>query len=200
MKLYFSFYIFYFALDKFKVITLKQQLRKKQLRTRKRSKMIIFCLVKSNFPLRHLQSDSFGSICLKHLLGSKCEKCILAIFSENVIFKIHLTLNDKSWSSLNSTLCNIIKKSWWRPLCPCHLPSFGRCQDAQGWKLLNWCWKFLTALQIAYTEEFEQQRGKGSFPAMITPGYCLAKKAQENASDVSVRRKDGRATKVSWHL
>lgn len=41
-------------------------------------------------------------------------------------------------------------------------------------------------LQIAYTEEFEQQRGKGSFPAMITPGYYLAKKAQENASDVSI--------------
>lgn len=40
--------------------------------------------------------------------------------------------------------------------------------------------------QIAYTEEFEHQRGKGSFPAMITPGYCLAKKAQENASDVSM--------------
>ena len=40
--------------------------------------------------------------------------------------------------------------------------------------------------QIAYTEEYEQQRGKGSFPAMITPGYHLAKKAQENASDVSI--------------
>lgn len=41
-------------------------------------------------------------------------------------------------------------------------------------------------MQIAYTEEYEQQRGKGSFPAMITPGYYLAKKAQENASDVSI--------------
>lgn len=40
--------------------------------------------------------------------------------------------------------------------------------------------------QIAYTEEYEQQRGKGSFPAMITPGYHLAKKAQEIASDVSI--------------
>lgn len=40
-------------------------------------------------------------------------------------------------------------------------------------------------LQIAYTEDYEHQRGKGSFPAMITPGYYLAKKAQENASDVS---------------
>lgn len=42
-------------------------------------------------------------------------------------------------------------------------------------------------LQIAYTEAYEQQRGKGSFPAMITPGYHLAKKAQENASDVSIQ-------------
>uniref|UniRef100_A0A7N6A8A4 LIM zinc-binding domain-containing protein n=1 Tax=Anabas testudineus TaxID=64144 RepID=A0A7N6A8A4_ANATE len=46
---------------------------------------------------------------------------------------------------------------------------------------------------IAYTEEYEQQRGKGSFPAMITPGYYLAKKAQENAiakftSDVSINK------------
>ena len=41
-------------------------------------------------------------------------------------------------------------------------------------------------MQIAYTEEYEQQRGKGSFPAMITPGYHLAKKAQENASNVSI--------------
>lgn len=43
-------------------------------------------------------------------------------------------------------------------------------------------------LQISYTEEFDYQRGKGSFPAMITPGYYLAKKAQENASDVSFDR------------
>ncbi|XP_019738933.1 nebulin-related-anchoring protein isoform X3 [Hippocampus comes] len=42
--------------------------------------------------------------------------------------------------------------------------------------------------QIAYTEEYEQQRGKGSFPAMITPGYHLAKKAQENASDLKYRK------------
>lgn len=45
---------------------------------------------------------------------------------------------------------------------------------------------FFFFLQIAYTEEYEQQRGKGSFPAMITPGYHLAKKAQEIASNVSV--------------
>lgn len=39
--------------------------------------------------------------------------------------------------------------------------------------------------QHAYTEEYEQQRGKGSFPAMITPGYQMAKKANDMASDVS---------------
>ena len=43
-----------------------------------------------------------------------------------------------------------------------------------------------TCLQIAYTEQYEQQRGKGSFPAMITPGYKLAKQAQAHASDVSI--------------
>ncbi|MEQ2276927.1 hypothetical protein XENORESO_014861 [Xenotaenia resolanae] len=42
--------------------------------------------------------------------------------------------------------------------------------------------------QIAYTEEYEQQRGKGSFPAMITPSYHLAKKAQEIASDVEYKK------------
>ncbi|XP_047466049.1 nebulin-related-anchoring protein isoform X2 [Mugil cephalus] len=42
--------------------------------------------------------------------------------------------------------------------------------------------------QIAYTEEYEQQRGKGSFPAMITPGYHLAKKAQENASNLKYKK------------
>ncbi|XP_014889398.1 nebulin-related-anchoring protein isoform X4 [Poecilia latipinna] len=42
--------------------------------------------------------------------------------------------------------------------------------------------------QIAYTEEYEQQRGKGSFPAMITPGYHLAKKAQEIASNLKYKK------------
>uniref|UniRef100_A0AAX7U457 LIM zinc-binding domain-containing protein n=1 Tax=Astatotilapia calliptera TaxID=8154 RepID=A0AAX7U457_ASTCA len=41
---------------------------------------------------------------------------------------------------------------------------------------------------IAYAEEYEQQRGKGSFPAMITPGYHLAKKAQEIASDLKYKK------------
>uniref|UniRef100_A0A3B5LKB8 Nebulin-related anchoring protein n=1 Tax=Xiphophorus couchianus TaxID=32473 RepID=A0A3B5LKB8_9TELE len=44
------------------------------------------------------------------------------------------------------------------------------------------------SLQIAYTAENEQQRGKGSFPAMITPGYHLAKKAQEIASDLKYKK------------
>lgn len=34
-------------------------------------------------------------------------------------------------------------------------------------------------------EEYEQQRGKGSFPAHFTPGYQTAKKANEMASKVS---------------
>nr|XP_006135035.1 nebulin-related-anchoring protein isoform X1 [Pelodiscus sinensis] len=37
---------------------------------------------------------------------------------------------------------------------------------------------------LKYTEEYEQQRGKGSFPAMITPAYQIAKKANELVSDV----------------
>nr|XP_011714444.1 nebulin-related-anchoring protein isoform X5 [Macaca nemestrina] len=37
---------------------------------------------------------------------------------------------------------------------------------------------------VRYTEEYEEQRGKGSFPAMITPAYQIAKRANELASDV----------------
>lgn len=37
---------------------------------------------------------------------------------------------------------------------------------------------------VRYTEACEQQRGKGSFPAMITPAYQIAKRANELASDV----------------
>uniref|UniRef100_A0A4W2G3F7 Nebulin-related-anchoring protein n=1 Tax=Bos indicus x Bos taurus TaxID=30522 RepID=A0A4W2G3F7_BOBOX len=37
---------------------------------------------------------------------------------------------------------------------------------------------------VRYTEAYEQQRGKGSFPAMITPAYQIAKRANELASDV----------------
>ncbi|XP_036988749.2 nebulin-related-anchoring protein isoform X4 [Artibeus jamaicensis] len=37
---------------------------------------------------------------------------------------------------------------------------------------------------VLYMEDYEQQRGKGSFPAMITPAYQIAKRANELASDV----------------
>ncbi|XP_029953918.1 nebulin-related-anchoring protein [Salarias fasciatus] len=40
----------------------------------------------------------------------------------------------------------------------------------------------------AYTEEYEQQRGKGSFPAHLTPGYQISKKATEQASDIKYRQ------------
>lgn len=40
----------------------------------------------------------------------------------------------------------------------------------------------------AYTEEYEQQRGKGSFPAHLTPGYKISKKASDQASDIKYRR------------
>uniref|UniRef100_A0A8C3LEC5 Nebulin related anchoring protein n=1 Tax=Chrysolophus pictus TaxID=9089 RepID=A0A8C3LEC5_CHRPC len=40
------------------------------------------------------------------------------------------------------------------------------------------------ASDVKYTEDFEEQRGKGSFPAMITPAYQIAKRANELASDV----------------
>nr|XP_020460888.1 nebulin-related-anchoring protein [Monopterus albus] len=40
----------------------------------------------------------------------------------------------------------------------------------------------------AYTEEYEQQRGKGSFPAHLTPGYKVSKKATEQASDIKYRQ------------
>ncbi|XP_072523449.1 nebulin-related-anchoring protein [Salminus brasiliensis] len=42
--------------------------------------------------------------------------------------------------------------------------------------------------QHAYTEGYEQQRGKGSFPAMITPGYQIAKKANDIASDLKYKK------------
>ncbi|XP_041672260.1 nebulin-related-anchoring protein isoform X2 [Cheilinus undulatus] len=40
----------------------------------------------------------------------------------------------------------------------------------------------------AYTEEYEQQKGKGSFPAHLTPGYKMSKKASEQASDIKYRQ------------
>lgn len=47
----------------------------------------------------------------------------------------------------------------------------------------EWCWAF--SLQVKYTEQYEQSKGKGSFPAMITPGYQAAKSASALASNVS---------------
>lgn len=43
-------------------------------------------------------------------------------------------------------------------------------------------------MQYAYTEEYEQQRGKGSFPAHLTPGYKISKRAAEQASDIKYRQ------------
>lgn len=37
---------------------------------------------------------------------------------------------------------------------------------------------------MKYTEEYEQTNAKGSFPAMITPGYQAAKQANSLASNV----------------
>ncbi|XP_030045254.1 LOW QUALITY PROTEIN: nebulin-related-anchoring protein-like, partial [Microcaecilia unicolor] len=55
---------------------------------------------------------------------------------------------------------------------------------------------------LKYTEDYEQQRGKGSFPAMITPAYQIAKKANELASEVRYHQKyeqeiKGKASRAS---
>uniref|UniRef100_A0A8C7DMU9 Nebulin-related anchoring protein n=1 Tax=Oncorhynchus kisutch TaxID=8019 RepID=A0A8C7DMU9_ONCKI len=68
--------------------------------------------------------------------------------------------------------------------------------DAGAYQL---CADVCSSLQIAYTEEYEQQRGKGSFPAMITPAYQLAKKAQAHASDLKYK-KDLNKMKGSSHF
>ncbi|KAG3264044.1 nebulin related anchoring protein, transcript variant X2 [Ictidomys tridecemlineatus] len=44
------------------------------------------------------------------------------------------------------------------------------------------------SLGEAYPEDDEQQRGKGSFPAMITPAYQRAKKANQLASQVEYKK------------
>uniref|UniRef100_A0A4W4EN14 LIM zinc-binding domain-containing protein n=1 Tax=Electrophorus electricus TaxID=8005 RepID=A0A4W4EN14_ELEEL len=44
------------------------------------------------------------------------------------------------------------------------------------------------ASDVVYTEEYDQQRGKGSFPAHVTPGYKVAKKANEMASKVKYQQ------------
>ncbi|XP_037352930.1 nebulin-related-anchoring protein isoform X1 [Talpa occidentalis] len=44
------------------------------------------------------------------------------------------------------------------------------------------------SLGEAFTEDYEQQKGKGSFPAMITPAYQRAKKANQLASQVEYKK------------
>ncbi|GAA6110303.1 nebulin-related-anchoring protein isoform X2 [Tachysurus ichikawai] len=44
------------------------------------------------------------------------------------------------------------------------------------------------ASDVVYMEEYEQQRGKGSFPAHFTPGYQVAKKANEMASKLKYKK------------
>lgn len=44
--------------------------------------------------------------------------------------------------------------------------------------VIVWC------VKMKYTEEYEQSKAKGSFPAMITPGYQAAKQANSLASNV----------------
>uniref|UniRef100_A0A8B9BLF0 Nebulin related anchoring protein n=1 Tax=Anser brachyrhynchus TaxID=132585 RepID=A0A8B9BLF0_9AVES len=46
----------------------------------------------------------------------------------------------------------------------------------------------LAAKCFQYTEEYEPRRGKGSFPAMITPGYQVAKRATQLSSNVEYKR------------
>ncbi|XP_030896217.1 nebulin-related-anchoring protein isoform X12 [Leptonychotes weddellii] len=48
---------------------------------------------------------------------------------------------------------------------------------------------------VRYTEDYEQQRGKGSFPAMITPAYQIAKRANELASAVKYHQQYQREMK-----
>uniref|UniRef100_A0A8C0V679 Nebulin related anchoring protein n=1 Tax=Cyanistes caeruleus TaxID=156563 RepID=A0A8C0V679_CYACU len=47
----------------------------------------------------------------------------------------------------------------------------------------------LQPLQEEYLEDFEERKGKGSFPAMITPAYQIAKRANELASDVKYHQR-----------
>ncbi|KAL2078017.1 hypothetical protein ACEWY4_025702 [Coilia grayii] len=53
--------------------------------------------------------------------------------------------------------------------------------------------------QLVYTEEYEQQRGKGSFPAMITPAYMQAKKANELASNLKYKKDMNKMASSHYH-
>lgn len=61
-----------------------------------------------------------------------------------------------------------------RSLLTSHLCREGNVTDGRFW-----------STQQGYVEDYEEHRGKGSFPAMITPAYQNAKKAHALASDVS---------------
>ncbi|XP_074855235.1 nebulin-related-anchoring protein isoform X4 [Carettochelys insculpta] len=66
-------------------------------------------------------------------------------------------------------------KSWYSG----NIPDPGMVRMAQAQK---------TPCDLKYVEEYEQQKGKGSFPAMITPAYEIAKKATQLSSDVAYKR------------
>ncbi|XP_053161213.1 nebulin-related-anchoring protein isoform X2 [Hemicordylus capensis] len=66
-------------------------------------------------------------------------------------------------------------KSWYSETIPD--PEMVRIAQAQN-----------TLSDVKYTEEYEQQKGKGSFPALITPAYQIAKKAAQLSSNVEYKR------------
>uniref|UniRef100_A0A8C3BED2 Nebulin related anchoring protein n=1 Tax=Cairina moschata TaxID=8855 RepID=A0A8C3BED2_CAIMO len=65
--------------------------------------------------------------------------------------------------------------SWY----PGSIPDPQMVRVTQAQKTLN---------DFQYTEEYEPRRGKGSFPAMITPGYQVAKRATQLSSNVEYKR------------
>ncbi|XP_061228717.1 nebulin-related-anchoring protein isoform X3 [Neopsephotus bourkii] len=66
-------------------------------------------------------------------------------------------------------------KSWYSGT----IPDPDMVQITQAQKALS---------NFQYTEEYEPRRGKGSFPAMITPGYQVAKRATQLSSNVEYKR------------
>ncbi|XP_068255812.1 nebulin-related-anchoring protein isoform X3 [Nyctibius grandis] len=66
-------------------------------------------------------------------------------------------------------------KSWYAGT----IPDPEMVRITQGQKTLS---------DFQYTEEYEPRRGKGSFPAMITPGYQVAKRATQLSSNVEYKR------------
>ncbi|XP_023785044.1 nebulin-related-anchoring protein [Cyanistes caeruleus] len=67
-------------------------------------------------------------------------------------------------------------KSWY----PGTIPDPEMVKITQAQKALS---------DLKYTEDFEERKGKGSFPAMITPAYQIAKRANELASDVKYHQR-----------